>query len=79
MNKILTGQKYIGKVVLYVILNYKEKLYIIVASIPLVTVLLFGPLLQLVDGMFPYLNGFKELILNKSSYYCTLRLYCNEL
>lgn len=47
---------------LYVYLNYKEKLYRIVSSIPLMSVLILGTLMPLLNGMFPYLNVFKELI-----------------
>lgn len=47
---------------LYVYLNYKEKLYRIVSSIPLMSVLILGTFLPLLNGMFPYLGVFKELI-----------------
>lgn len=49
-------------IVLYVFLNYKEKLYRVVASIPLISILLLGPFIELLDGMFPYLSVFKELV-----------------
>ena len=42
--------------VLYVFINYKEKLYRIVACIPLLSVLLLGTFLPLLNGMFPYLS-----------------------
>ena len=47
---------------LYVHLNYKEKLYRIISSIPLLSVLILGTFLPLLNGMFPYLSVFKELI-----------------
>lgn len=49
-------------IALYVFLNYKEKLYRIVASIPVLSVLVLGTFLPVLDGMFPYLEGFKGLI-----------------
>ncbi len=49
-------------IVLYVFLNYKEKLYRIVACIPLISVLLLGPFMQVLDGIFPYLSVFEELV-----------------
>lgn len=52
-------------IALYVFLNHKEKLYRIVASIPLLSVLLLGPCLTILNGMFPYLNVFKTLIITQ--------------
>ena len=49
-------------IVLYVFLNYKEKLYRVVVSIPLISVLLLGPFMPMLDGMFPYLSVFEELV-----------------
>lgn len=49
-------------ITLYVFLNYKEKLYRVVAIIPLLSVLLLGPFLPILDGMFPYLSVFEELV-----------------
>lgn len=47
---------------LYVFLNYKERLYRIVASIPLLSILLLGPFMPILSGMFPYLSVFEELV-----------------
>ncbi len=49
-------------IMLYVFLNYKEKLYRVVASIPLISVLLLGPFMPILDGMFPYISVFEELV-----------------
>lgn len=51
--------------VIYVFTNYKEKLYRIVASIPLLSILLLGTFLPVLNGMFPYLSAFKNLITEK--------------
>lgn len=50
---------------IYVFTNYKEKLYRIVASIPLLSILLLGTFLPVLNGMFPYLSVFKNLITEK--------------
>ena len=52
--------------VIYVFTNYKEKLYRIVASIPLLSILLLGTFLPVLNGMFPYLSVFKNLITEKN-------------
>lgn len=49
-------------IVIYIFENYKEKLYRIVASIPLLSVLLLGTFLPILDGSFPYLSVFEELV-----------------
>lgn len=52
--------------VLYVFINYKEKLYRVVASIPLLSVLLLGTFLPILNGMFPYLSTFSNLVTEKN-------------
>lgn len=52
-------------IALYVFLNHRERLYRIVAIIPLLSVLLLGPFLTILNGMFPYLNVFKTLIITQ--------------
>lgn len=47
---------------IYVFLNYKEKLYKIIAIIPIASILILGPLMPFLNGVFPYLNVFKELV-----------------
>lgn len=53
-------------IAVYVVLNYKEKLYRVVALIPIITVLLLGPLLPILNGIFPYLNVFKDSIMTEN-------------
>lgn len=62
LNQSLTYMLLTSLIALYVFLNYKEKLYRIIAIIPLLSVLLLGPFLTILNGMFPYLDVFKSLI-----------------
>ena len=52
-------------IAVYICLNYKEKLYRVVALLPIVTILVLGPFLPLLHTIFPYLNVFKELLIRE--------------
>ena len=47
---------------MYIYFNYKEKIYRVIATIPLASVLILGTFLPILNGLFPYLKTFEELI-----------------
>ncbi len=49
---------------MYIYFNYNEKLYRVIASIPVLSVLMLGTLLPIFNGMFPYLKVFKDLVVH---------------
>ena len=62
---------------IYIFMNYKEKLYRIIALIPLVSILAFGHLSPIIFEMFPEFETFYDLIIVKDVIFTVEN--CNEL
>lgn len=62
---------------IYIFSNYKEKLYRVIAIIPLISILVLGHLSPITFGMFPELEKFYELIIVEDVMLTTAN--CNDL
>lgn len=64
-------------IAIYIVLHYKEKLYRIVATLPILTILVLGVFLPVLSGPFPYLQVFKNLLIREDALLTVAN--CNNL